>query len=241
LLQSPFIHVDETRANIRGFNWYVWVFTDGRHVIFRLTDNRETTIVQELLTDYHGILITDFYPGYDSVQCTQQRCWVHLIGDLNDDLLEHPFDTEYETFVLQVRDLIIPIMEAVQKHGLKKWHLRKFRKNVDGFYSRVIIDKRYKSDLVCTYQKRFIRYRDSLFTFLEQDDIPWNNNAAERAIRHFAIQRDVSKSPFQEAVLRNYLVLLGIRQTCRFQDKSFFKFLFSEETNIEKFGTRKRK
>jgi predicted RecB family nuclease len=165
LLRSPFVHVDETRANIRGFNWYVWVFTDGRHVVFRLTDNRETTIVQEFLVGYHGILIADFYPGYDSIQCKQQRCWVHLIRDLNDDLLEHPFDKEYETFVLQVRDLIIPIMEAVQKHGLKKWYLHKFRKNADSFYSRVIIDKRYKSDLVCTYQKRFIRYRDSLFTF----------------------------------------------------------------------------
>jgi len=33
LLRSPFIHVDETPVSIRGFNWYVWVFTDGMHVI----------------------------------------------------------------------------------------------------------------------------------------------------------------------------------------------------------------
>ncbi len=114
-------------------------------------------------------------------------------------------------------------------------------KQVDNFYARVIIDTQYKSDLVCTYQKRFIRYRDSLFTFLARDDIPWNNNASERAIRHFTLQRDSSQSPFQESVLRNYLVLLGIRQTCRFQGKSFFKFLFSKETDIENFKTRKRK
>jgi hypothetical protein len=132
-------------------------------------------------------------------------------------------------------------MEAVQVYGLKKRHLHKFKKQVDSFYTRVIIDKRYKSDLVCTYQKRFTRYQDHLFTFLDQDGIPWNNNTAERAIRPFAIQREVSKSPFHETVLRNYLVLLGIRQTCRFQGKSFFKFLFSEETDIETFGTRKRK
>jgi predicted RecB family nuclease len=241
LLKSPFIHVDETEANIRGFNWYVWVFTDGIHTVFRLTDTRETIIAQEFLAQYHGVLVTDFYAGYDAVQCKQQRCWVHLIRNLNDDLQENPFDKEYEAFVLEVRDLILPIMEVVQDRGLKKQYLHKFTKDVDAFYSRVIIDKRYRSDLVCTYQKRFLRYRDSLFTFLEQDGIPWHNNAAETAIRHFAKQRDISRTPFQESILRNYLVLLGIRQTCRFQGKSFFKFLFSEETDIEKFKARKRK
>jgi hypothetical protein len=229
--------VDETKVNIQGANWCVWVLTDGRYVIFKLTDTRETTIVQEFLTRYQGVLITDFYGGYDSVQCRQQRCWAHLVGDLNDDLREHPFDKEYEVFVLEVRDLILPIMEVVQQFGLKKQHLNPFMKQVDDFYVRVIVDKQYKSDLVCTYQKRFIRYRDSLFTFLNLDDIPWNNNAAERAIRPFAIQREVSKSPFHACVLRNYLVLLGIRQTCRFQDKSFFKFLFSGEVELENFST----
>jgi hypothetical protein len=238
LLRSPFIHVDETKVNIQGANWYVWVFTDGRHVILRLTETRETSIAQEFLAQYPGVLIADFYGGYDAVQCTQQRCWVHLVRDLNDDIREHPFDKEYEAFVLEVRDLILPIMEAIQRYGLKKRHLHKFMKQVNDFYTRVIIDKQYKSDLVCTYQKRFVRYRDSLFTFLEQDDIPWNNNAAERAIRPFAIQRDVSKSPFHASVLRPYLVMLGIRQTCRFQGKSFFKFLFSEEVDLENFSAR---
>ena len=241
LLESPFVHADETRVNIQGANWYVWVFTDGKNVILKLTDTRETTIVQEVLAQYHGVLISDFYGGYDSIPCRQQRCWAHLIGDLNDDIREHPFDKEYEGFVLEVKNLILPIMEAVQKFGLKKRHLHKFMKQVNEFYARTIVDRQYKSDLVCTYQKRFLRYRDSLFTFLEQDGIPWNNNAAERAIRPFAIQREVSKSPFHASVLRNYLVLLGMRQTCRFQDKSFFKFLFSERTDLENFGVRTRR
>ena len=35
---------------------------------------------------------------------------------------------EYEEFVLEVRNLIVPIMEAVQKYGLKRRHLNKFEK-----------------------------------------------------------------------------------------------------------------
>jgi predicted RecB family nuclease len=241
ILKSQFIHVDETRVNIQGENWYVWTFTDGKYVIFRLTETRETTNVQEFLKEYQGVLISDFYGGYDAIPGKQQKCWAHLIGDLNDDIREHPFDKEFEVFFLSVRDLIVPIMETIQQHGLKTEYLYRFMEQVNDFYARMITDKLYKSDLVCTYQKRFVRYRESLFTFLELDDIPWNNNAAERAIRPFAIQREVSKSPFHASVLRNYLVLLSIRQTCRFQNKSFFKFLFSEETDLENFsaGTHK--
>jgi Transposase IS66 family/RNase_H superfamily len=86
LLQSSFIHADETPVNIRGVSQYLWVFTDGKHVLFKLRESREATIVYEFLAAYQGTLISDFYPGYDSVQCRQQKCWVHLIRDLNDDL-----------------------------------------------------------------------------------------------------------------------------------------------------------
>jgi Transposase IS66 family len=132
-------------------------------------------------------------------------------------------------------------METIQKYGLKRRNLNQFKKQVDSLYQRVLIDRKYKSDLVLKYQKRFIRYRDSLFTFLESDGIPWHNNTAERAIRPFAIQRETSKSPLHESATRDYLTLLSIRQTCRFQGKSFFKFLFSGETDIDQFEVRKRK
>jgi hypothetical protein len=60
------------------------------------------------------------------------------------------------------------------------------------------------------------------------------------AIRHVAKQRAISTS-FHASVMKNYLVLLGIKQACRFQGKSFFKFLFSGETDLDAFDARKRK
>jgi hypothetical protein len=172
LLKSPSIHADETKISIQGVNQYVWVFTDGNYVIFKLTETREPTIVHELLKNYAGTLISDFYPGYDSAPCQQQKCWVHLIRNLNDDLLESPFDTELEMFAWEVKNLIVPIMNDIQKCGLKKRFLYKFKKDVDIFYKRAINDKQFKSDLAQKYQKLFIRYQDSLFTFLEQDSLP---------------------------------------------------------------------
>jgi predicted RecB family nuclease len=234
ILESPFIHADETTINIRGSDQYVWVFTDGNYVVFKLTDTREATIVHEILKNYKGILISDFYPGYDSVQCRQQKCWAHLVRDLNDDLWQYHYDAELESFVISVRNMIIPIMKAVQKYGLKKRNLNKFIRQVDEFYKQYITGKIYYSELVIKYQNRFIRYRESLFTFLEHDGIPWHNNTAETAIRHVAKQRQIS-GVLHESVTHDYLRLLGIRQACRFQEKSFFKFLFSGETDLDKY------
>ncbi len=234
LFESPFLHADETPITIEGTTQYVWTFTTDKYVVFQLSKTREATIAHEFLKNYHGILISDFYSGYDAIACRQQKCWVHLIRDLNDDLWLYPFDTEYETFVSEVRNLIIPMMEAVQKYGLKKRHLQKFMQHVNTFYTRIITGKQYTSELVIKYQKRFARYRESLFTFLEYDGIPWHNNTAERALRHIAKQQQISMN-FHEAATHEYLRLLGIRQTCRFQNKSFFRFLLSREKDIDQF------
>ena len=192
LLQSPAIHVDETQVNIQGVNHYVWVFTDGEHVVFRFTETRESTVVHDLLSDYKGVLVSDFYPGYDSVSCAQQKCWVHLIRDMNEDLWKSPFNTEFESFVLEVRNLIVPILDAVDRYGLKARNLKKFHGDVERFYKRSIVSDEYKFEATVKYQKRFQRYKESLFTFLDRDSVAWNNNMAERAIRHLAIQRKIS-------------------------------------------------
>ena len=199
ILKSDFVHVDETKINIQGVDHYVWVFTDGKHVVFRMTETREADIVREVLAGYQGVLVSDFYPGYDSMPCRQQKCLVHLIRDINDDLWKAPFDKELEAFAVEVQALLVPILVAVDRFGLKAWHLRKFLKDVERFYDKHIIGREYTSEAAETYQKRFDRYRESLFTFLTQDGIPWENNMAERAIRQLAVQRKISGSFFKRS------------------------------------------
>ena len=240
ILASPFVHTDETKISIEGRQNYVWVLTDGTHVVFQLTETRETTLLRKTLQSYEGVLISDFYPGYDSFPCRQQKCLSHLIRDLNDDLWKNPFNQEYEAFLVSVRDLLVLIFEDVERYGLKARFLKKHMKVVDRFYQQTIDGVQNKCEIVQKYQKRFARYRESLFLFLIEDGIPWNNNMAERALRHIAIQRKISGSFFKSGAT-NYLKLLGILQTCRFQDKSFLKFLLSGERDVDKYKERKRR
>jgi predicted RecB family nuclease len=238
MLESPQIHVDETLINIHGKIQYIWVFTDGNRVIFKLTSTRDSEIVHQVLKGFKGVLISDFFAGYDAVDCCQQKCLVHLIRDINDALHKFPFDLELQKFILNLHKVLSPIFVAVDHYGLKKRNLRKFIVNVEKFYYLSVDDISYKSEVTSKFQKRFKRYRHSLFVFLERDDIPWNNNMAERALRHLAVQRKISGS-FSQAGMVEYLILLGITQTCRFQNKPLLEFLMSKSQDVDHFKGKK--
>ena len=232
ILASPFIHADETKINIQGEEYYAWVFTDGRHVVLKMTETREASFVIDLLKDYKGILISDFYSAYDAVACLHQKCLVHLIRDMNDDLWKLPFDCEYQEFIREFKNLLVPIIETVHQYGLSKEYLCSFSIEIDIFYEKHILGKSYQSDVALKYQKRLKKYKDSLFRFIHYDGIPWNNNMAERALRHLVVQENIFKT-FFKSMFPDHLSLLGIMQTCRFQQKSFLKFLISGEKDVD--------
>jgi len=71
-------------------------------------------------------------------------------------------------------------------------------------------------------------------SFIENNGVPWHNNAVERALRHLAVQRKISGA-LSEKGAGNYLRILSIAQTCRFQRKSFLGFLLSKSTNIDEY------
>jgi hypothetical protein len=64
-------------------------------------------------------------------------------------------------------------------------------------------------------------YKEGLFTFLNFDEVPWNNNNAEHAIKRFAHYREITDGHLAESGLTDYLVLLSINQTCEYKGISF--------------------
>ncbi len=187
------------------------------------------------MNDFQGVLVSDFYSGYDSIQCAQQKCLVHLIRDLNGDLLKNPFDLEFENLVYHFGQMLRNIIETINQYGLKKRFLKKHQRKVDGFYNHFVM-REYETDLTIRYQKRFKKYRSQLFTFLQYDSIPWNNNNAESAIKPFAKYRVAASGMATQKGLKDYLLLLSIHQTCRYRGISFWDFLRSGYVSIEEYS-----
>jgi hypothetical protein len=86
------IHADETKVSVGGKDGFVWVFADLERVTYVYTESRESDWIQALLKGVKGVLVCDFYTGYDGINCEKQRCMVHLLRDINDDLHKKPYD-----------------------------------------------------------------------------------------------------------------------------------------------------
>ncbi len=126
-------------------------------------------------------------------------------------------------------------VETIDRYGLQQRHLNKHRYAVNRFFTN-LQRRQYHSEIAEQYQKRFLRYQEKLFTFLQYDGVLWNNNHAEHAIRHFSQYRVIVNGKMTELGLKDYLVLLSIYQTCRYKNVSFFKFLLSRDREFDRFS-----
>ncbi|MGA9669875.1 MAG: IS66 family transposase [Terracidiphilus sp.] len=231
IVAGHLVHADETRANIKGKLAYVWVLTNLHEVAYILADSREGELIQRLLEDFKGVLVSDFYAAYDSIPCPQQKCLIHLMRDLNDDVLQNPFDEELKSIVTDFSKVLQAIIANIDRRGLKKYFLRKHAKGVARFY-RMLDRASFKSEVALKTQKRLEKNRDKLFTFLQYDGVPWNNNNAEHAIKAFAKLRDIVSGSSTKKGIDEYLTLLSISQTCEYQKIDFLNFLRSGEKDL---------
>jgi len=235
IVAGKFMHADETKISIDNHDAYVWVFTNHDAVAYIYAESREGGMVQELLKDFKGVLVSDFYSAYDSIDCPQQKCLIHLIRDLNDDFFKQPFNDELTSMVREFSELIKAIVETIDRFGLKARFLRKHKKQVDRF-NRSILGREFKTEVAIKYQKRFEKNADKLFIFLDYDNVPWNNNNAEHAIKPLAKLRHVFGGQGTPKSIHDYLVLLSVEETCKYRGISFLDFLRSGELNIDKFS-----
>lgn len=228
------LHADETKIEVKGGCGYVWAFSGTEMVVYLYNPTREGTFLKETIQNFSGVLVSDFYAAYDSLECPQQKCHLHLMRDINDDLLKHPFDDELRELARRYTLVLKPIVDTIDKHGLRAKHLSRHQGKV-----RCFLDWAAKSapgsEIARGYKGRFEKYGERLFTFLAHDGVPWNNNLAENAIKLVASRRRLFGKSVSESGLKDYLVFLSIYQTLRRKGLSLLKFLLSGETDLEKY------
>jgi predicted RecB family nuclease len=239
LLAGKLLHVDETQVKLRRGKGFVWALTNLEEVVFMFRPNREAEFLREMLKPFRGVLVSDFYPAYDSMDCPQQKCLIHLMRDMNDDLLANPFDVELQAITEPFGKLLRPIVETIAERGLKKFYLKPFKFDIAEYF-RFVESQAPRSEAAQALRTRLLKYRWKLFAFVDYNGVPWNNNNAENAIHRFAIYRRRVSGMMTEPGLHDYLKLLSICHTCHYKGLSFWRFLLSQERNLDSYVEGKR-
>ena len=231
IANGPLAHADETKGVVYGGGHYVWVFANLLSVAYVYSASREASLLDDVLAGFNGVLVSDFYGGYDSMPCRQQKCLIHLMRDINEDVLKHPFNEELTFIAKRFGALLREIVDTIDRYGLKKRHLGKHKRSVERFLGDVAA-LQCTTEVSSSLQKRIDKNKDKLFTFLDYDNVPWNNNNAEHAVRAFTRLRNVMITSTPKGTTE-YCILLTVQQTLRCRGVGFLDFLRSDRVEID--------
>ena len=187
---SPVVNADETGWRQDGVNGYVWTFCTPTERYF-LRRGRGKGVVDEALGDsFSGVLVSDFYAAYNHYPGLKQRCWVHLLRDIDELTVLYPDDTGLARWAGAVQQLYVRAKACVAADGrLASRHQLALEKQLLALCHPFSNDQAAPQAKLCRRIERFIK---ELFVFVSHPDVPSENNAAERSLRHLVISRKIS-------------------------------------------------
>ena len=205
------IQADETPVLVNkdgrpaGSKSYMWVYRSGymysdrQIVLYEYQRTRNASHPRQFLKDYSGVCVTDGYQVYHTVEKELEDlkiagCWVHCRRKFDEALKAVPKAAQKESLSY----LVIKQIQAVYREEDKMKELKPedrlkqrqvvIKPLVDALFAYLKSNERKASTAklkqAVTYalnQEKYLR------VFLEDGEVPMDNNASERAIRGFCI------------------------------------------------------
>lgn len=206
------IQADETPVLVNkdgrpaGSQSYMWVYRSGfmyrdrQIILYEYQKTRNASHPREFLRDYTGICVTDGYQVYHTLEKERENlkiagCWVHCRRRFNDALEVIPKAHRKESILHLIMKQIQAIYREEGKLSDFSTEDRLMQRQlvvkplVDAFFAYLKqnepkIPKNGKIREAFTYA---LNQESYLKVFLEDGDVPIDNNASERAIRGFCI------------------------------------------------------
>ncbi len=188
---------------------------------------------------FGGVLVSDFYTAYDSLDCRQQRCLVHLMRDFNEEMQKYPFDSELKLIGAKFSAVLKGAVATIDRFGFKPRHLAKHKNAADDF-CQWASNCEFESPPAERLRSRIVKYRDQLFTFLDRENVSWNNTNAEHFIKPFARYRRTANGKFTARSITDHLVILSVAETSRGRGEDFLEFLLRDNEQSFSFRSGRR-
>ena len=141
------------------------------------------------------MLVSDFYAAYDHYPGPKQRCWVHLLREMRDLNARYPDDRRLAWWSGAVKRLYLRAKSRaahapVRDHrGLTSPDQVKLEEQLMSLCRPFLSDKAAPQAKLCRRRERSLK---ELFVFVSNPDVPSDNNAAERSLRHLVVSRKIS-------------------------------------------------
>jgi hypothetical protein len=211
--QSLVVGTDETGGRLNGKKIWIWAWQNERFTWLKGTDNRGYRTIEESfpIGFANTVLVHDCWRSHfqTGVQ-THQLCTAHLLRELNylEERYHHRWPVRFRKLILEGIELKKQMDPGDYYQPLKE------RTDLERRLDRLLIfkiDQNHKE--LVSFQKRMLKYKDYVLTFLYHPKVPPDNNGSERAIRNVKVKLKVSGQFKSWKGVNNFLVLRSITDT----------------------------
>jgi len=186
------VGADETGVKVKGEKHWAWTWQNVRATYINITDNRAGRSITENFRKgfKHSVLVHDCWAShFNTPALSHQVCIAHLLRDLN--YLTERYDHKWSRICKMLLKSALDLKNTMSKvdyyiHNPKRACIEK---RLDRLLNYTL-DAKHKE--LVAFQKRLIKYRDFVFTFLYHPKVPPDNNASERAIRNIKVKQKIS-------------------------------------------------
>jgi transposase len=187
-------------------------------------------VVRELLgADYAGVVGSDRYAGYDHFE-RRQLCWAHLVRDFQAMSEVEGRAGRNGRQLLEAAEELFRHWHKARDGTIQGWTMRRrlwrLRGRVHRLLRRGVRCGHAPSAGTCAGTCAHLLERfEHLWTFTREAGVEPTNNAAERALRHAVIWRELSFGTQSAAGSRFVERMLTATETCRQQRRCPLEFV----------------
>jgi transposase len=188
--QAAVLHGDETGWRVDGRTHWLWCFSTTQETCYMIDRSRGGPALRKFFREeFAGTLVSDFWGAYNAVVSSRkQRCLVHLLRDLDYVETYRTLTDDWRAFAKRLRRLIGDAIRLWKREAVPPEEYGSRRARLAARLQDLIAAswEHPEARRLC---KRLRRHQDELFTFLDVEGVPFENNHAERAIRPAVIIR----------------------------------------------------
>jgi hypothetical protein len=217
---SAVVHADETGWRENGQHTTVWTTCTARTVYVHHGRRTNEEIDGILGADFGGTLVTDFYAAYHHFLGAKQRCWAHLVREL--EALLHVDTAETGAWAEGILWIYAQasIPRPPPEEGWTPHAVRAREARAQQCEALILLLCPADLDPALPYTTLATRLRthvSELFTFVRDPQVEATNNRAERSLRPLVIARKVSGGTRSATGSRIRMTLYSIAATARLQ------------------------
>jgi hypothetical protein len=219
---SPVVHGDETGWRETGQRTTVWIVTTPHHLLVHHGRRTSEEIDGILGGDFGGTIVADCYAAYDHFDGPKQRCWAHLVRELEALLAEHAEDDETVAWAEGILSIYQQACRPrrAEEEGWTPQAIRAREARAQQCETLILLLCPRAPDRHLPYATlalRLRKYLAELFTFVRDPRVPATNNHAERGLRPLVIARKVSGGTRSATGSTTRMILYSLSATARLQ------------------------